>query len=175
MKGFFSVLNLNFLPRSADFGLLLLRCALGAGMLLLHGKAKLELLFGWGGWSTNKGAAAAAALEKLRVEKIASNADPLHIGGHLSLGLTAFAEVVCSALLIIGFCTRFASAALAVTMGVAFFMFHKMAFTGDRPGEMAALYLLGFLTILIAGPGKFSFDGNGGTAGSSGSSGKAGH
>ncbi len=161
MKRFFSLLNLNFLPKNTDFALLVLRCALGAGMLFLHGKGKLELLFGWGGWSTNKGAAAAAALEKLRLEKIAANADPLNIGGQWSLGLSAFAEVFCSALLIIGFCTRFASVALAVTMGVAFFMYHKMALSGTSSGELAALYLLGYVTLLIAGPGKYSFDGGG--------------
>ncbi len=167
MKGFFSLLNLNFLPKNTDFALLVLRCTLAAGMLLLHGKGKLELLFGWGGWSTNKGTAAAAVLEKLRLKEVAASADPLHIGGQWSLGLSAFAEVFCSALLIIGFCTRFASAALSITMGVAFFMFHKMALSGQTSGEMAALYLLGFVTLLIAGPGKYSFDGGGDGGGSS--------
>src|SRR5436190_19681043 len=42
MKAFFSYLNLNFLPMSQDFGLLLLRTALGLGMLFLHGWNKVQ-------------------------------------------------------------------------------------------------------------------------------------
>ena len=79
--------------------------------------------------------------------------------------MAAFAEVVCSALLVIGFCTRFASFVLAFTMGIAFFIVKQGVLTGEKSGEMAALYLLGYLTLLIAGPGKFSFDGSGGSGG----------
>jgi putative oxidoreductase len=42
-------------------------------------------------------------------------------------------------------------------MLVALFKAHNLDFMGD--GEMATLYLGGFLTILILGPGKISVDG----------------
>ncbi len=84
---------------------------------------------GWGNWT--------AANEKARLAGVAKFPDPLHIGSHLSLGLTAFAEVVCAALLIIGFCTRFAALALSIALGVAFFLHHKGVLNNE--GNPAAL------------------------------------
>ena len=137
MKAFLSILNLSFLPKSADLALLLLRGALGAGMIHLHGWNK------WTDFSRLSG----------------KFADPLHLGSSkVSLGLIVFAEVVCSALLIVGFCSRFAALVLSIGMGVAFFLYHKASLSA---GETAALYLLGYLVVLCAGPGKFSFDGSG--------------
>lgn len=167
MKGFFSLLNLSFIPRNQDFGLLVLRTTLGVGMLVLNGWKKVELLMGWGGWAQTKGVAA-ASIEKMRLAGIKNFPDPLQIGSHLSLGLAAFAEVVCSALLVIGFCTRFASLVLAFTMGVAFFIVKHAVLTGKDSGEMAALYMLGYVTLFLAGPGKFSFDGSGDSGGGGG-------
>jgi len=142
MKGFLSFITLNFIPKSPDFGLLLLRAGLGIGILFLHG---------WNKW--------------INFSKLAPGfPDPLHLQStKVSLGLTVFAEVVCAALLIIGLCTRFAALALAITMGVAFFLQHKVALSGQGSGELAAVYLLGFVTLLVAGPGRFSFDSNGGS------------
>lgn len=140
MKGLVNLLTLNFIPRSPDFGLLILRAALGTGMIVLHG---------WNKW--------------INFSKYAETfGDPLGIGRKMSLSLAVFAEVICSALLIIGFGTRFAALVLAFTMGVAFFMVHKGALSGPGSGEMAALYFLGYVVLLFAGPGKFSFDGSGG-------------
>ncbi|HWB02733.1 MAG TPA: DoxX family protein [Verrucomicrobiales bacterium] len=154
MKGFFSFLNLNFLPASQDFGLLLLRAASGLGMLFVHGWGKAEMFFGFGAWTAVKNAD--------RLKTIAAFSDPLHIGGRLTLGLLVFAEVICAAMLVIGFCTRFAALALSVAMGVAFFVQKKMILFGKDSGEMAALYFAAFLVILFSGPGKFSFDGSSG-------------
>jgi len=135
MKGFLSFLNLNFLPKSPDFALLILRVALGLGMLR-HGWDKYEK---WGQWKT-------------------TFYDPFHIGSHWSLGFTIFAEVICSGLLIIGFCTRFAALILVFTFSVTFFM----AMKGElSKGELTALYLVCYAAILCAGPGKYSFDGGG--------------
>ena len=136
MKGVLSFLNLNFLPKSPDFGLLLLRAALGLGMLR-HGWEK------WEKWDQYK----------------TTFFDPLHIGHKWSLILALFAEVICSGLLVIGFCSRFAALLLTVMMSVTFFIAQK----GDlKAGELTAVYLAGYVAILMAGPGKFSFDGNGG-------------
>ena len=106
----------------------------------------------WGDWK--------AVNEKARLGGIANFPDPLHLGSHLSLGLTAFAEVVCAALLVLGFCTRLAALVLSIMLSVVFFLYHKGVFSSN--GELAAAYLLGFVILLLAGPGRFSFDGNGG-------------
>jgi uncharacterized membrane protein YphA (DoxX/SURF4 family) len=45
-------------------------------------------------------------------------------------------------------------------MGVAFFVKNQHAIF-DLNGELSALYLAGFLVILVTGPGKFAFDGGG--------------
>jgi len=42
---------------------------------------------------------------------------------------------------------------------VAFALVHKMALSGASSGELAFIYLAGFLTLLVAGPGQFSADG----------------
>jgi putative oxidoreductase len=154
MKRFFSLISLNFIPQSQDFGLFLLRAGSGFGILLLHGWEKAQLFMGSGKWT--------AANEKDRLAELAKFADPLHIGSKFSLGLTAFAEVICAGLLIIGFGTRFAAFVLSIAMGTAFFVVHKGVLAGPGNGEKAALYLLAFFVILVAGPGRFSFDSNGG-------------
>ena len=126
-------LHLSFLPRSSDLALLLLRLWLGLSMLILHGWPKLQQL-------------------------ISGNhkfADPLGIGQFPSLLLAVFAEFFCSVLLILGVFGRFAALMLAVTMGVAFFVSHGMKLSGPGSGELAFIYLAGYLAIVIAGSGKF--------------------
>ena len=43
-------------------------------------------------------------------------------------------------------------------MAVAFVKAHQMALKGPGSGELAFLYLAGFLAILIAGAGRWSVD-----------------
>jgi putative oxidoreductase len=59
---------------------------------------------------------------------------------------------------VIGLFTRLASLALVFTMGVAFAIVHDANFSGSNSGEMAFLYGLVFLVLLVAGGGKFSLD-----------------
>lgn len=82
--------------------------------------------------------------------------DPLGIGVFLSLLMAVIAEVICSLLIILGLGTRLAAIPLAITMGVAAFMVHA----GDPfvRKELALMNLLAYLTLLIAGPGKYSVD-----------------
>lgn len=157
MKGFLAVLNLKFLPLSVDFGLLVLRVGLGSCMLFLHGWKKVELLFGMGGWAGNE------AARKAQIAKFPDpiRLGPLHINEEWSFRCACFVEVVCSALLIVGFCSRFAAASLVFVMSIAFFMVHQHLLKGESSGEMALIYLIGFTTLLFSGPGKLSFDGNG--------------
>ena len=81
------------------------------------------------------------------------------MGNEVSWGLAVFAEVVCSVLLVLGLFTRFAALTGAITMSVAFVMVHRMVLRGDNPGELAFIYLAGFLTIFLAGSGRFALDG----------------
>jgi putative oxidoreductase len=130
------LLNLSFLPKSTDLGLLILRVSVGLSMLLLHGRLKM-LNF-------------SATVEKF----------PALFGlpSNVNLGLAVFAEVVCSALLILGLFTRLAALMLAITMGTAFYMVHKLALVGAQSGELAMVYLFAYVTLLFTGAGKFSAD-----------------
>ena len=74
--------------------------------------------------------------------------DPLGIGSPLSLGLAIFGELVCSMAFIIGF--------LLLTMIVAFFVVHANDVFAVK--ELAFIYLVVFILMYIAGPGKFSID-----------------
>ena len=67
-------------------------------------------------------------------------ADPFGVGSVATLILVIFAEVVCSALLIIGLATRLVVLPLIVTMAVAVFMIHKT--DGFERQELGSIYLL---------------------------------
>jgi putative oxidoreductase len=117
-----------------DIGLLLLRLVFGGTMLFSHGIPKL-LDFS----------------SKMNVFP-----DPLGIGNSLSLGLAIGSEVVCAFLIVIGLFTRWVSAPLIITMGVAMILVH-----GNHPWakkEMAFLYLCSYAIIALLGPGRLSID-----------------
>lgn len=84
--------------------------------------------------------------------------DPIGIGPELSMILAAFAEGICSLLIIAGFWTRLASLFLIINMSVAIFFVHFPG--GDWFGDMELplLYLVSFIVIFLLGPGKFSID-----------------
>ncbi len=80
--------------------------------------------------------------------------DPFHIGGPASMSLTIFAELFCAALIVMGLMTRLACIPLIIAMSVAvFYSNHGKIFGG---GELAAIYLAGFIALLFTGPGKIS-------------------
>ena len=91
-------------------------------------------------------------------DTVANFPDPLGIGQEASVMLVIFAEVAGALLLAVGFLTRIAALTLVIDMFVAFLMVHKTALNGQGSGELAFLYLAGFVTILIAGGGTFSTD-----------------
>lgn len=136
MKKVLGLVNLQFLPSHADLALLILRVWLGVCMLTLHGWGKLMNFS----------------------DRAGSFSDPLGIGSQASLVLAIFGEVVCSILLALGLMTRFAATAGAITMAVAFFMAHGGKLSGPGNGEMAFIYLMGYVVILVAGPGRFALD-----------------
>jgi putative oxidoreductase len=132
------IFHLNFLPRSADAALLLLRLWYGLPLLLLHGWSKLV---GFGSM----------------VEKFP---DPLHVGSSISLGLTVFNEVVCAVLIVLGLFTRAAALVGIISMGVAFWIVHAHKLSGAGNGELAFTYLGVYIALLFAGAGKYSVDAN---------------
>ncbi|QZT37843.1 DoxX family protein [Halosquirtibacter xylanolyticus] len=74
----------------------------------------------------------------------------------VSLILAILAELCCSLLVVVGAFTRIATIPIIFTMLVAIFVIHL----GDplAQKELALLYLAGYTTILIMGPGKISID-----------------
>lgn len=130
------MLQLDFLPRSTDLGLLVLRLTFGFGLLYLHGWSKLT------NFSSMRG----------------KFPDPLGIGSPASLTLTVFGEVVCMALIVLGLYTRLSALVGAITMAVAFFIVHGSKLSGEGSGELAAAYLAVFVTLFLAGAGRYSLD-----------------
>ncbi len=131
------LLQLKFIPQSVDFGLLLLRLWIGLTMLLNHGIGKIMNF--------------SAIAEKFP--------DIIGIGSVPALLLTIFAEVICAAMIAVGWYARFAALSLAITMGVAFFIAHGGSLAaGPGSGELAFIYLAASVTLLFSGPGRFSFD-----------------
>lgn len=129
-------LHLEFVPRSTDLALLALRVWLGLSIACLHGWGKLQGLLS----GTSK------------------FPDILGIGATPALALAVFAEFFCALLLVLGLWTRLAALMLVITMAVAFFMAHGAKLSGQGNGELAFIYLAGFVTLLLAGAGKFSVD-----------------
>lgn len=119
--------------KTMSLGLLLLRVAFGC-LMMVHGIQKVM------GFSTLS----------------EGFADPIGVGSYVSLILAIGAELGCSVLLIIGLFTRLSLIPLAITMGVALFIVHG----GDewKTKELAAVYLVAYIGLFVAGPGRFSVD-----------------
>jgi uncharacterized membrane protein YphA (DoxX/SURF4 family) len=71
--------------------------------------------------------------------------DPLGVGSTTSLVLALFGEVLFPAFLAFGLLTRLSALISAFTMGVAFFVIHGGALSGQNSGEMSYLYPRRFL------------------------------
>jgi putative oxidoreductase len=120
-----------------SFATLLLRLGVGFLMLLNHGYNKLIHFSSY-------------------AQKFA---DPFHIGRTPSLALTIFAEVFCSVFIILGLFTRLATIPLIIAMTTAFVFAHNANYrSGPGGGEMALLFLTGYIVLLFTGPGKVSLD-----------------
>lgn len=117
-----------------DFLVLILRITLAAFMLT-HGWPKLTRLFAGGEIQFG---------------------DPIGLGPAISLILVVFAEFFCSVLIGIGLGTRLAAIPLIITMAVAAFVAHGSDPFGRK--EIALLYLLFYLTLLVIGSRKYSID-----------------
>jgi putative oxidoreductase len=89
-------------------------------------------------------------------ERAAGFPDPLGVGHATSLVLAIFGEVVCSLLLVPGVLVRLTAIPFCTTMAVAFFLVHADDPFDDK--ELAFLYLVGGLVVLLGGGGRFSVD-----------------
>lgn len=120
--------------KSPDIGLLFLRLSVGLGLFWGHGLGKL-LHFR---------------------QRAGSFPDPLGIGSEATLALAVLAEVLCALAVAGGIFTRLAAIPPILLMAVALLTVHL----GDpfQKWELAALYLAGFLTIALIGPGSLSLD-----------------
>lgn len=116
----------------ANIGLLLLRLVFGGTMLLVHGLPKF-----------NNFATYATQFP-----------DPLGVGSSVSLTLCIFAELICSAFVVLGLFSRMALIPLMFTMGVAFFVIHGM--DPFEKKEIALLFLSAYGTLFLTGPGEYS-------------------
>ena len=128
-------LRIELPPRFHDYGLLIIRLALGFFLLYGHGWGKLTRLFG---------------SEEIQF------ADPFGLGPAVSLGLAVFAEFFCALLLMAGLFTRAALIPLIFTMATAFFTVHLTDEFGQQ--EKALLYGFAFIGLFLTGPGRLSLD-----------------
>ena len=127
------LLKVNEALVSTDLALLLLRVGIGS-LMLVHGIPKMQML----------------------ISGDIKFPGMFGMSPGFSLALTVFAEVLCSVFIIFGAAIRFAVIPLITTMLVAVFIIH-----GSDPfakKEMAVLYLLSYLVLLLAGSGKYSID-----------------
>lgn len=96
-----------------------------------------------------------------KLQKLVSNqpiqfADPISLGSYPTFLLVVFAEFFCSLFIILGLGTRLASLFIIINMSVAAFYIHANDPFAKK--ELAFLYLVVFVTILVFGPGKYSID-----------------
>ncbi len=118
-----------------DLGLAFLRISLSL-MMLTHGFPKFQQL----------------------ISGDIAFANPIGIGEAPSLFLTVIAEFVCPILIIIGYKVRWATIPIIITMLVAVFMIHLNDPIDVK--EKGIMYLIGYVTIALLGPGKYSIGKN---------------
>ncbi|MFZ8836570.1 MAG: DoxX family protein [Flavobacteriales bacterium] len=120
-----------------DWGLLILRIGT-AGLMLPHGWAKMNKLVN--------------GLTGDGVEFY----NWLGIGETPSLILTVIGELIAPVLVLLGWYSRWGAALMAITMGVAAFMYHWEAPLSEK--EHALLFFFPALVIALIGPGSWGFN-----------------
>ena len=117
----------------ADWGMLILRIGVSV-LMMTHGFPKFQkLLAGDFGF-----------------------ADPIGLGPGVSLVATTGAEFILPLLVMIGLCTRLAVLPIIFTMAVVVLVIHGNDEFSKQ--ESGLLFLIPYLCILCAGPGKYSLD-----------------
>lgn len=127
------LLSTRYNASAYNTGLLILR--LGAGILMAnHGYTKLENYNGM----------------KVKFMEF------MGLSPSITLALLIFAELVCAILIVLGLFTRFACIPLIISCTYAVWKSHNWDVFAT--GELAALFLVVFTTLLFTGPGKASID-----------------
>ena len=117
-----------------NIALLLLRIVFAGSMLYGHGLSKFYRL----------------------IEGDLSFANPIGIGEAPTLVLAVFSEFLAPLFIIVGYKTKIFSFFPAATMFVAAFIVHLSDPFARK--EKAILFLIGFIVIMMMGPGKYSID-----------------
>lgn len=125
----------TLVPTNVDLGLLILRVWLGISLAVLHGWGKVAML-----------------LDGERQFTSMMGLPPI-----VSLMLAIVGEVFAALLMAFGVATRLAALYLTGMFIIVVLVVHGGALTGENSGETAFLYLAGFVTIVIAGPGRYAF------------------
>lgn len=129
------ILSIKYSAAAFNFSMLFLRVVFGLLMITKHGYDKL------------------VKFPTLQHEFY----NFLGLGSRISLGLSIFAEVLCSLFIVLGLFTRLATIPLIITMLVATF-----GANAARPlieSEAALSYMAAFVVLLFCGPGRISIDG----------------
>ena len=134
MESIFTFLfPLKLYPRSVSLMLLVVRVMFGA-LLMWHGMTKI-----------------------VNVESVAENfPNPLGLGPRLSFYLVVFAEVICSAAVIMGAFYRLALIPIIFAMGIALFVVHHGQPFAAK--ELALIYFVIFVLLYNMGAGAYSLD-----------------
>ena len=117
-----------------NIALLLIRIVFAGSMLYGHGLSKFYRL----------------------IEGNLSFANPIGIGEAPTLVLAVFSEFLAPLFILIGYKTKIFSFFPAATMFVAAFIVHLSDPFARK--EKAILFLIGFIVIMMKGPGKYSID-----------------
>ena len=117
-----------------NIALLLIRIVFAGSMVYGHGLSKFYRL----------------------IEGNLSFANPIGIGEAPTLVLAVFSEFLAPLFILIGYKTKIFSFFPAATMFVAAFIVHLSDPFARK--EKAILFLIGFIVIMMMGPGKYSID-----------------
>ena len=117
-----------------NIALLLIRIVFAGSMLYGHGLSKFYRL----------------------IEGNLSFANPIGIGEAPTLVLAVFSEFLAPLFILIGYKTKIFSFFPAATMFVAAFIVHLSDPFARK--EKGILFLIGFIAIMMMGPGKYSID-----------------
>jgi putative oxidoreductase len=129
-------MNRSLPPAGIDVALLILRVWAGLLLFVQHGLVKITHFSQMSGHFPN----------------------PIHIGPLPSLIFATLSDGICSLLVAFGIATRYAALIVVINLATAFTLVHRMALSGPHNGELPFLFLGAFLTLVIAGGGRFSVD-----------------
>lgn len=129
-----NIFNTDLSGNASHFALLLFRVVV-AILLLTHGFPKVQKLFSG---------------DEIQF------ADPYGFGQATSLALAAFAEFLCSILVILGLATRLAAIPIMITMATAVIFAHANDPFGVK--EKPLLFFVCFAFLMIIGSGRYSVD-----------------